>query len=84
MTEAGWVTLATYPAPIGAEMDKAILEEEGIPVLVKGPVTGIFGPGFAGPTSQGATLLVPAAWLDTARELLGLSADGPADSEQEA
>ena len=34
------------------------LEAAGIPVLVKGEEAGIWGPGFAGPTSQGITLLV--------------------------
>jgi hypothetical protein len=55
-----------------ADLDIGLLEGAGIPVLVKGPPTGIFGPGFAGPTADGVTVLVPEECLTAARQVLGL------------
>lgn len=65
-----WVEVKEYGAPFEAEMDRQLLEQSGIPVLLKGPMTGAFGPGFAGPTALGVSLLVPADQLDAARDLL--------------
>ncbi|MGH7464946.1 MAG: DUF2007 domain-containing protein, partial [Longimicrobiales bacterium] len=59
-----------YGAPVQAELDRQMLEQSGIPVLLKGPITGAFGPGFSGPTAQGVTLLVPADRYEAARDLL--------------
>ena len=70
--EQGWALLRRYGSRLEAELDQGILETAGIPVLVKGPITGIFGPGFAGMTSQGAAIHVPRADLEHARELVGL------------
>lgn len=66
----GWVPLKHYATLIEAEMDQHMLEGYGIPVMRKGPLTGAFGPGFAGPTPQGVTLLVPTDRADEARELV--------------
>lgn len=65
-----WVAVKHYAALFEAEMDQQLLEQSGIPVLLKGPITGVFGPGFAGPTAQGVTLLVPDDQVDAAGELL--------------
>lgn len=66
-----WVAVKEYAALFLAELDKQMIEQSGIPVMLKGPLTGAFGPGFAGPTTQGVTLLVPEAHHEAAAELLG-------------
>lgn len=68
---SGWVPVREYAALFQAELDQQMLEQAGIPVMLKGPITGAFGPGFSGPTSQGVTLLVPDDRSDAAVELLG-------------
>lgn len=65
-----WVPVREYGALFQAELDQQLLEQAGIPVLLKGPITGAFGPGFSGPTAQGVTLLVPDDRRDAAVELL--------------
>lgn len=67
-----WVVLETFAARYLAEIQIQTLEAEGIPVLIKGEEAGIWGGGYAGPTSQGIQLLVPSVALDDARELLEL------------
>jgi hypothetical protein len=67
---ADWTAVASYGAKWEVELPRQHLEEEGIPVLVKGDESGIWGPAFAGPTSRGITLLVPAARVDEAKVLL--------------
>lgn len=68
---SNWVPVREYAALVLAEMDQQMLEQSGIPVLLKGPLTGAFGPGFSGPTTQGVTLLVPDDQHAVALELLG-------------
>jgi hypothetical protein len=67
---AEWISVKEYAALFEAELDKQMLEQSGIPVLLKGPLTGAFGPGFSGPTAHGVTLLVPDAHYEAAVELL--------------
>lgn len=67
-----WVVLETYAARYLAEIQIQTLESSGIPVLIKGEEAGIWGGGYAGPTSQGIQLLVPSLALKDARELLEL------------
>ena len=69
-TETTWRPVATFAALYEAELPRQHLETAGIPVVVKGVEAGIWGPGFAGPTSRGITLLVPEDRLEEARELL--------------
>jgi hypothetical protein len=69
-SEQAWVPAATYPAVYQAEMAAAQLEQAGIPTIVRGSHIGIFGPGFAGTTPHGVTLMVPADQLEEARELI--------------
>jgi hypothetical protein len=65
-----WIAVREYGALFEAEMAKQRLEQSDIPVLLKGPITGAFGPGFSGATAQGVTLLVPDDHRDAAVELL--------------
>jgi hypothetical protein len=71
VAESRWVEIANHATQIEADFDRVTLEEAGIPVLVKGPMTGAFGPGFAGATMYGVRLYVPAELVDEAREILG-------------
>ena len=65
-----WVQLASYDFGYEADLAEATLKEAGIPVLVKGRESGIWGPGFAGPSSQGLSVWVPDDSLMDARALL--------------
>jgi hypothetical protein len=76
-----WKTLKEYAMMFEAELDKGLLEQSDIPVLLKGPLTGAFGPGFAGATAQGVTLLVPGDRYDEALELL--ADDEPQDPDED-
>lgn len=67
--ESQWTQFRSYPSLVEAEFDKERLEGGGIPVLLKGPETGIFGPGFSGASAFGVDLLVPKSQIDAAREL---------------
>jgi len=70
-----WHPVAEYAALYESELPRQQLEAAGIPVLLKGVEAGIWGPGFAGPTSRGITLLVPGDRLDEARDLLERGVD---------
>jgi hypothetical protein len=65
-----WVAVREYGALFEAELARQLLEQADMPVLLKGPITGAFGPGFSGPTAQGVTLFVPGDRYDEAVELL--------------
>jgi len=78
-----WITVATYSARYLAELPIQSLEGAGIPVLVKGEEPGIWGPAFAGPTSQGVTLLVPSEAKQEALEILEGFAGDPEDDDDE-
>lgn len=68
--DGGWQKVATFAAQYEADLAVARLEAAGIPVLVKGPTAGIFGPGQMGPTALGVTVFVPADQLRRAKEVL--------------
>ena len=70
MAEPGWARVAEFGAPPEADLAAGRLESAGIPVLVRGPETGIFGPGFAGTSPLGVSLYVPTDRLEDARQLL--------------
>jgi hypothetical protein len=70
-----WVKVATYATGYEADAARAILEDVGIPVLLKGNQPGIFGLGFQGPIVGGVHVQVPLAAATQARELLGEIAD---------
>lgn len=65
-----WAVLRNYPAQYEADLAIAVLKGAGIPVMTRGPLTGAFGPSFAGPTVQGVTVFVPSDCLEEARALL--------------
>ena len=75
---AEWETVATFATGLEAEMARGLLEEQGIPVLVRSNSAGIFGFAFyQGSVPGGVTLQVPSPEIDRARELL--NDDEPAD-----
>ncbi len=67
-----WVLLKEYSGRFEADLDLGLLEGLEIPVVVQGPPSGIFGPGFAGPTAVGVRVLVRQEDLDKARETVGI------------
>jgi Putative prokaryotic signal transducing protein len=70
---SAWVKLATYSSALEADVVVSRLEAAEIPAVSRGnDIVGIFGPGFQGATAKGVDVLVPAAALDDARELLEL------------
>ena len=65
-----FVPLASFANGLDADLARARLEAEGIPVILKGPQVGMFGAGFQGSFMGGAELLVPSPELDRAKALL--------------
>jgi len=65
-----WTKAAVFAAAPEAELARQQLEAEGIPVALLNDQTGIFGPGFAGPSALGVTVMVPAELVHEARELI--------------
>ncbi|CAN5641988.1 hypothetical protein BH23GEM6_BH23GEM6_19160 [soil metagenome] len=72
-----WMLLASYDFGYEADFAEAMLKGAGIPVVVKGREAGIWGPGFAGPTSQGLSVWVPQTQVEEARELLQPDSEAP-------
>jgi len=70
VTEEKWVLLKTVYTGLDADTIRAMMEAEGIPVLVRGYQVGMWGSAFQGPINEGADVLVPASALERARELL--------------
>ncbi|MBA4071081.1 MAG: hypothetical protein C0497_04475 [Gemmatimonas sp.] len=68
--ETQFVPLASFANGFDADLVRARLEAEGIPVLLKGPQVGMFGAGFQGSFMGGAELFVPSPELERARALL--------------
>jgi hypothetical protein len=64
------VKVATVSTGFEADAARATLEDDGIPVLVRGNQAGIFGGGFQGPVIGGIDILVPSAAVSRALELL--------------
>ena len=65
-----WALLTTVYSGLEVDTIRATLEDEGIPVLVRGYQVGMWGSGYQGPISEGAKVLVPEDALERARELL--------------
>jgi hypothetical protein len=71
-----WVKIANYRAGYEADLAIAVLDAAGIPALRRGnDIVGLFGPGFEGPTARGVDVLVPAAAVADAHEVLNASHD---------
>lgn len=69
-TTPRWAELRRYSRFFDADLDRATLEEAGVPVLLKGALTGAFGPGFAGWSPGAIRLFVPAQALEDAHAIL--------------
>jgi hypothetical protein len=74
-----WVKIATVASGFEADLARAMLEEENIPVLVRGKQAGLFGGGFQGAVPGGVDILVPSAAASRARELI--ESDDDSDEE---
>jgi hypothetical protein len=79
-----WTPVADFAATYEAEFAAGLLRDAGIPAIVRGAETGIFGPGFAGGGPRGAAVFVPSSLLDEARAVLDEDEDPPEDGEGEA
>lgn len=73
MTDSAWTNIANFGTKLEADIARATLESAGVQVMLRGEQTGVFGPGFAGWAPGGATIAVPNAEAERARELLGLN-----------
>jgi hypothetical protein len=72
-----WAKVRVLPSRLYGEQMKDILEQEGIPSMLKGEDVGVFGPGAGYGTSVlGVTLWVPEEFRDRARELVEAYLDG--------
>jgi hypothetical protein len=78
-----WIVVETFAQVYEAEIAKAILESSGIPAQVMGEHVGVFGPGWAGMAIRGVRLMVPAAALEDAREVLSEDAYFEHDPDDE-
>jgi hypothetical protein len=67
---AEWIKVATFASGLDADIARATLEEADIPVQVRAPHIGVFGPSFQGPVLGGVDVYVPSPELDRARDLL--------------
>lgn len=70
---SGFAILKNYGTVLEAELHADLLRQAGIPAMLQGPQSGMFGAGFSGASAQGVTLMVPANHLARAREVLGLA-----------
>ncbi len=70
-SDAHWELLCTVHSGLEADQVRITLEEEDIPVLMKGMPVGIFGGGFQGTIPGGVEVFVPSPELERARELIG-------------
>ena len=70
MANSSWSVVASYGTKLEADMARTILEAAGMPVLLHGDQSGIFGAGFQGWAPGNTTLSVPVEELARAQELL--------------
>jgi hypothetical protein len=73
--ESDWTLVSEPSAGFEADLAVSLLEAAKIPVIQKGPETGIFGPGFAGSSPLGIRLYVPTSMLEEARDILHADSD---------
>ncbi len=68
--EEKWVRLKTFPSRLYAEMIQEVLDQKGIPSVIKGEDVGILGTGSYGTSSPGrVTLWVLEKDLEKCREI---------------
>lgn len=71
MTSPQWIPVADFPSSFEADIAVARLESAGILAVSRGnDIVGVFGPGFAGSSARGVSVLVPSDAVDAAREIL--------------
>ena len=75
MTEPEWVKVASFSARYLAEVWLQALEAAGIPFRTRGEESGIWGPGFAGPTGRGFEILVRQEDREEAEAILDFDPD---------
>jgi hypothetical protein len=75
-----WVKIATVASGFEADLTRAMLEEQDIPVLIRGKQAGLFGGGFQGAIPGGVDILVPSTAASRARELIESDEERDADS----
>lgn len=71
MNDSSWSVVASFSTRLEADMARTILEGAGMPVLLHGDQSGIFGAGFQGWAPGNTTLSVRAPDVARAQELLG-------------
>jgi len=68
-----WVAVQSFSTGLEAEMAQQVLEQAGIPSLLRSDRAGVFGLTFQGPVPGGVTVVVPDSAVAQARELLAES-----------
>lgn len=72
-----WVTLVNFASALEAEMLVERLRAAGLTATSRGnDIVGIFGPGFAGPTTHGVDVMVASTDAQAAGEILEEFRDG--------
>jgi hypothetical protein len=72
-----WIVIANFGSGLEADLAVEDLRGQRIPAQARGnDIVGIFGPGFQGTTARGVDVMVPAAFAEEARLVLGLDEAG--------
>ncbi|MCL7963740.1 MAG: hypothetical protein M8860_12925 [marine benthic group bacterium] len=74
---SGWIVLAEFGARWEAELLVGALRAAKIPVLIDGPDTALFGPGFSGGFAPGVVVRVPREFSEHAEEIRSVFDSGP-------
>lgn len=75
--DSGWIVLAQFGARWEAELLVGALRAAKIPVLIDGPDTALFGPGFSGGFAPGVVVRVPRELADQAEDIRSVFDAGP-------
>ena len=71
MTTPQWIAVADFPSSFEADVAVVRLESAGILAVSRGnDIVGVFGPGFAGSSARGVSVLVPWDAVNAARAIL--------------
>ena len=74
---SGWIVLAQFAARWEAELLVGALKAAKIPVLIDGPDTALFGPGFSGGFAPGVVVRVPRDFAEQAEDIRSVFDAGP-------
>lgn len=69
MANDNWVKVASFSARYLAEVWLQTLDAEGIPFRTRGEESGIWGPGFVGPTGRGFEIFVRSEDVESAETI---------------